>query len=97
MTNEYDGIVHDYTRKSGVVHTEVLLPKNAPDEYTNRAALWNAVGKIEKNKNAQLAREIELALPVELSAEQNLTLVREYAKQHFVDVGMCADICIHDK
>ena len=53
--------------------------------------------KIEKNRNAQLAREIELALPIELSAEQNLTLIREYANQHFVAAGMCADICIHDK
>jgi len=53
--------------------------------------------KIEKNKNAQLAREIEVALPVELSGEQNRVLVREYCQKHFVSVGMCADICIHDK
>lgn len=53
--------------------------------------------KIEKNKNAQLAREIEIALPVELSAGQNLSLARDYCRKHFVDAGMCADICIHDK
>lgn len=53
--------------------------------------------KIEKAKNAQLAREIELALPVELTREQNISLVREYINQHFVAAGMCADICIHDK
>lgn len=53
--------------------------------------------KIEKNKNAQLAREIEIALPVELSARQNVSLVRDYCRKHFVDAGMCADICIHDK
>jgi len=53
--------------------------------------------KVEKAKNSQLAREIELALPVELTREQNISLVREYVKQHFVNAGMCADICIHDK
>ena len=97
ITNEYDGITHDYTRKGGVVHTEILLPEHALSEYTDRAVLWNAVERIEKNKNAQLAREIELALPVELSRERNISLVREYAKRHFVETGMCADVCIHDK
>lgn len=96
ITNEYDGITHDFTRKGGVVHTEILLPDNAPAEYVDRAVLWNAVEKIEKAKNSQLAREIEIALPVELTREQNISLVREYAKQHFVDKGMCADVCIHD-
>ena len=97
ITNEYDGIIHDYTRKGGVVHTEILLPDNAPADYQGRAVLWNAVEKIEKAKNSQLAREIELALPVELTREQNISLVREYVKRHFVNAGMCADICIHDK
>jgi ATP-dependent exoDNAse (exonuclease V) alpha subunit len=96
ITNEYDGITHDYTRKGGVVHTEILLPENAPAEYSDRAVLWNAVEKIEKAKNAQLAREIELALPIELTREQNISLAREYVKQHFVSAGMCADVCIHD-
>jgi len=96
ITNEYDGVTHDYTRKGGVVHMEILLPDNAPAEYSDRAVLWNAVEKIEKAKNAQLAREIELALPVELSKEENISLVREYVKRHFVAAGMCADIAIHD-
>ncbi len=96
ITNEYDGITHNYTRKGGVVHTEILLPYNAPAEYANRAILWNAVEKIEKAKNSQLAREIELALPVELTREQNISLVREYVNQHFVSAGMCADFAIHD-
>ncbi len=97
IINQYDGIEHDYTRKGGIVHTEILLPENAPAEYADRAILWNAVEKIEKAKNSQLAREIELALPVELTREQNISLVREYVNQHFVAAGMCADICIHDK
>jgi hypothetical protein len=96
ITNEYDGIEHDYTKKSGVVHTEILLPDNAPETYKNRAVLWNEVERIEKAKNSQLAREIELTLPVELSIEQNIFIVREYVNRNFVEHGMCADICVHD-
>ena len=92
ITDEFDGEIHDYTRKSGVVHTEILLPA----AYQDRAVLWNAVEKIEKAKNAQLARELELALPRELTREQGISLVREYVKRHFVAAGMCADFAIHD-
>jgi ATP-dependent exoDNAse (exonuclease V) alpha subunit len=73
-----------------------MLPHNASAEYSDRGILWNAVVEIEKASNSQLAREIELALPVELSKEQNIYLVQEYVKQHFVAHGMCADISIHD-
>ena len=97
ITNEYDCTTHDYTRKGGVVHTEILLPEHAPKEYADRSTLWNAVEQIEKNKNAQLAREIEFALPVELTREQSISLVHEYVKRHFVEAGMCADVCVHDK
>jgi ATP-dependent exoDNAse (exonuclease V) alpha subunit len=97
ITNEYDGITHDYTRKGGIAHTEIILPENAPSEYLDRATLWNAVERTERYKTAQLAREIEIALPSELSQEQNSSLVREYVKRNFTDAGMCADICIHDK
>ena len=93
--NEYDGITHDYTRKGGVVHTEILLPEHAPGEYKDRAVLWNAVEKIERAKNSQLAREIEIALPVELNYMQNLNLIREYVRKNFVEQGMCADFSIH--
>jgi len=79
-----------------VVHTEILLPDHAPAEYKDRAVLWNAVEKVERYKTAQLAREIQLALPVELTEEQNKKLVRDYVKEHFVSEGMCADIAIHD-
>lgn len=97
MINDYDGITHDYTRKGGVVHTEILLPEYAPREYSDRSILWNAVEKIERAKNSQLAREIELALPVELAREQNIMIARAYVQEQFVDKGMCTDICIHDK
>lgn len=97
LVNEYDGAIHDYTRKGGIVHTEILLPDNAPPAFSDRSALWNAVERIEKAKNAQLAREIEIALPHELTREQGISLVREYVKEQFVNAGMCADICLHDK
>ena len=96
ITNEYDGITHDYTRKRGIVHTEILLPQNAPSGYSDRAVLWNAVEQIEKARNSQLAREVQIAIPVELTREQSIPLVREYVKEHFVKAGMCADIAIHD-
>ena len=92
IKNEYDGETHDYTKKSGIVHTEIFLPEHAPPEYADRAVLWNTVEKIEKAKNSQLAREIEIALPKELSAEKNIVLVREYIKHTFVEQGMCADV-----
>jgi hypothetical protein len=97
VVNERDGIVHDYTRKGGVVHTEILPPDYAPKEYANRAILWNAVEKIEKAGNAQLSREVELALPKELTLEQQIRLVRSYCQRQFMNWGMCADICVHDK
>ena len=94
--NEYDGKTYDYTKKGGVIHTEILLPDHAPREYTDRGVLWNAVERIEKAHNSQLAREIELSLPVELSMEQNIKLAQEYVKKHFVSAGMCVDLCVHD-
>ena len=97
LKNEYDGITHDFTRKRGIVHTEVLLPPHALPDFTDRSTLWNAVEKIEKSKNSQLAREIEVALPVELDREKQIQLVREYVQANFVSDGMCADIAIHDK
>ena len=62
IKNEYDGQTHDYSRKKGIVHAEIMLPDNAPAEYNRRSVLWNAVEQTEKNRNSQLAREIEIAL-----------------------------------
>ncbi len=96
IKSDYDGITHDYTSKGGILHTEILLPVNAPPEYVNRAVLWNAVEEIEKAKNSQLAREIEVSLPRELSHEQHIALAREYCRQNFVSSGMVADMCFHN-
>ena len=84
------------TNLDKIIHTEILLPDHAPAGYTDRAVLWNEVEKIEKAKNAQLAREIEIALPCKLTSKQSISLVREYVKRHFVAAGMCADVCLHN-
>ena len=96
LTNEWDGLTHDYTKKGGVVHSEILLPAHAPPAFSDRSTLWNSVELSEKSNNAQLAREVEIALPVELSGEEQTRLVREYCSSQFVSKGMIADFNLHD-
>lgn len=96
LHNEYDGLTHDFTRKKGIAHSEILLPPNAPAAYADRQTLWNAVEQIEKGPKAQLTREVEVALPVELDREEQIDLVRGYVQRAFVDRGMVADFSIHD-
>ena len=96
LTNERDGMTHDYTRKGGVVHNEIMLPPHAPPSFSDRSTLWNSVELYEKAGNAQLAREIDAALPIELSREEQIRLVREYCSSQFVSKGMCVDFAIHD-
>ena len=96
LTNEWDGMTHDYTRKGGVVHTEIMLPPHATPSFSDRSTLWNSVELYEKAGNAQLAREIDAALPIELSREEQIRLVREYCSSQFVSRGMCVDYAIHD-
>ena len=96
LTNEWDGMTHDYTRKGGVVHTEIMLPPHAPPSFSDRSTLWNSVELYEKAGNAQLAREIDAALPIELSREEQIRLVRKYCSSQFVSRGMCVDFAIHD-
>ena len=97
LTNEWDGRTHDFTHKPGIVHKEIMLPAHAPPEFQDRSTLWNSVEQIEKASDAQLAREIEVALPVELSRAEQLALVRSFVKDNFVAEGMCADFALHDK
>ena len=89
-------MTHDYTHKGGVIHSEIMLPPHAPPSFSDRSTLWNSVELYEKAGNAQLAREVEIALPIELSREEQLRLVREYCSSQFVSKGMCADFAIHD-
>jgi Ti-type conjugative transfer relaxase TraA len=95
--DEHQGLTFDYTQKKDLAHSEILLPEHAPDRFKDRPTLWNKVEKVERRRDAQLAREIELALPAELTLNQNIELVREFVKVNFVDQGMIADINIHMK
>lgn len=87
--------VQDFTKKRGIAYTEVMLPDNAPPEFLDRQTLWNAVERVEKRRDARLAREVVIALPNELSIDEHIKLVREYVNGSFVSQGMCADIAIH--
>lgn len=96
MYNDYDGVQHDYTRKQGLVWQQVFLPPQAPQEWHDREQLWNAVEATEKTKDSRLAREIIVALPVELEHDEQIALTSAYISQQFVADGMCADVAIHD-
>ena len=96
LYNEYDGIQHDYRRKHGLVFQEVMLPEHAPETWHDREKLWNEVELTESTKDSRLAREIVLALPVELDKYANWELLRTFVQEAFVDSGMCADYAIHD-
>jgi Ti-type conjugative transfer relaxase TraA len=86
---------HDFSRKRGVVHSEVMLPENAPEAWSNRERLWNDVEAFEIRKDAQLTREIEFALPREMSEAQGIELARDFVRGEFVDRGMIADLNVH--
>lgn len=90
------GLVHDYTKKTGIEYTEVILCQNAPAEYQDRFTLWNEVQKIEKSADARLAREWEVAIPKEISLAEGQKLVHDFG-QSLANEGMCVDIAIHDK
>jgi Ti-type conjugative transfer relaxase TraA len=86
---------HDFSNKAGVVHSEVLLPDGAPERLSDRETLWNEVEAVEKRVDAQLAREIEFAIPRELSKEEGIALARDFVRDEFVSRGMVADLNVH--
>lgn len=85
----------DFSAKRGVVHSEVLLPENAPEVWEDRERLWNDVEAFEVRKDAQLAREVEFAIPREMTQAQGIELARDFARDQFVDQGMIADLNVH--
>lgn len=97
LYSDYYGDVSDYSHRRGVVYTEIMLPPQAPSEYADRQTLWNAVEKAEKNSTAQLAYSFDIALQNELSREENIALARAFVQKYFVNAGMVADLCIHEK
>lgn len=96
LYNAYDGLTHDYRKKGGILHTEILLPPQAPAAWKERQILWEAVETAEKTRDSRLARQLIVALPVELAQEDWLRLLRSFLQKECVDQGMCADLAIHD-
>lgn len=95
IADERQGLTHDYTQKGGVLHTEIMTPNNAPAWASDRSKLWNAVERSEKRKDAQVAREVDIAIPHELNEIQRIELIRGFVKEQFVDRGMIADMAFH--
>jgi len=95
ISDERTGLAFDYSRKRGVLHCEIIAPVGAPDWVRDRARLWNAVELSERRKDAQLARDLVLCLPFELTHEERVELVREFVGEVFVARGMVADVAIH--
>ncbi|MEZ2223397.1 Ti-type conjugative transfer relaxase TraA [Rhizobium sp. RCC_161_2] len=106
MDYEREARTIDYTRKVGLVHEEFLLPPDAPnwartliaDRSVSGAseAFWNSVEAFEKRIDAQLAKDVTIALPLELSADQNVALFRDFVEKHILSQGMIADWVYHD-
>ena len=94
--NDYDGVQHDYTRKQGCVYSGILLPPNAPTEWQNRSELWNAVEAAEKSKDSRLARELIVALPVEVGLDEWKAILKDFIQKQCVSKEMCADVSIHN-
>jgi ATP-dependent exoDNAse (exonuclease V) alpha subunit len=97
LYNEETGLIHDYTAKEGVIMNEIMLLGGAPARLLDRSTLWNEVQKIEKRTDAQFAREVEVALPCELTRDQQIECIRAFIKENFTYNGMIADWALHDK
>ncbi|CAM4501945.1 MAG: ATP-dependent RecD-like DNA helicase [Legionella sp.] len=96
LVDERTGLTHDFSYRHDVVFSEVLLPKNSDSAFLDHSILWNAVEAAEKRVDAQLCKDVVLALPKELNREQQIDLTRRFAHTHFVENGLPADIAIHD-
>lgn len=95
IVDERTGLVHDYTRREGVEAVFIVAPESAPEWASDRSALWNAVEAVEKRKDAQLAREVQLSLPHELDAGQRRALVEGFVREQWTQAGMVADVALH--
>jgi Ti-type conjugative transfer relaxase TraA len=96
LTNERDGLTHDFTRKDGLEYAEIVIPKDSDADWArDRSTLWNMAEAAEKRKDARVAREIEIALPHELTGEQRVALTREFAQGLADKYGVAVDFAIH--
>lgn len=96
LYDDYYGVTQDYSRKRGVVYSEIMLPPNAPERLQDRQTLWNEVETIEKHPKAQLAHSFEFALQNELTIEENIAIARKFVQENFLARGMIVDMSVHD-
>lgn len=97
IQDERLGRTFDYSPRDAVTFGRVMLPADAPERLADRSTLWNEVEQAERRKDAQLAREVEVSLPHELTRRERVSLVTDYVQRNFVDEGMCADVCVHER
>ena len=97
ITNKFDGVTHDYSHRGGVIYSEVVLCENAPSRLQDRVTLWNEIETMEKDSAAQLAREYNIAIPIELPQNRWADFARDLVKDLFASRGMIADFAIHEK
>lgn len=95
LTDEHTGEIHDYSKKKGISDSVILIPDCADKRFLKPEYLWNTIEKSEKRKDAQLSREFNIALPVEMTDEQKKALAIDFCQEHFVKNGMIADIAFH--
>ncbi|EBC6123660.1 hypothetical protein C5D91_12145 [Salmonella enterica] len=95
LMDEHTGEIHDYSKKKGISDSMILIPESADRNFLKPAYLWNTIEKSEKRKDAQLAREFNIALPIEMTDEQKKALAIDFCQEHFVKNGMIADIAFH--
>lgn len=95
LRDERQDLTHDYSRRNDVLHTEIITPGNAPEWSQDREQLWNRADAAEKRKDARTAKECTVALPRELSLEQQLEVLREFVRENFTERGLVADVAIH--
>jgi ATP-dependent exoDNAse (exonuclease V) alpha subunit len=96
ILDERTGLVHDYERKTGVAHTEIVVPEQSPAWARDRDRLWNEAELAERRRNSTVAREFEVTLPTELDSGQRQVLTRDFATE-IVNRHRCAvDIAIHE-
>ena len=95
LHNLWDGETHDYTKKGGVVFTEIMLPPNAPEHFSDRSTLWNDLEQFEKRGDAQLAYSFDIAMQNEFTLEENIEFARQFVREQFLSAGMIVDFAFH--
>ncbi|WP_172458199.1 Ti-type conjugative transfer relaxase TraA [Legionella quinlivanii] len=96
LYDERLGLTYDFSHRHDVKYSELLLPEGAEQDFTDRQFIWNEVERAETRKNAQVCKDVMLALPKELDLIQQIELAKRFAQTHFVDKGIPADVSIHD-